>query len=196
GPELPPPAAAGAASRRRPGARPLRRCWRRGSGARGPRRGRDPGPRGGARRGGDPGTAGLTAAHVAYVIYTSGSTGTPKAVLVEHRGVVNMTQAQMDLFEVSPASRVVQFAPLSFDASIWEICMALASGAALHLPVAEERADAAAFQEFLARSAITHATLPPAFLQASLEVERRISVETLILAGEAPRLALFEGPRA
>ena len=45
----------------------------------------------------DPERAGLTPAHLAYVIYTSGSTGTPKGVMVEHRSLVNHTDASKEM---------------------------------------------------------------------------------------------------
>ena len=47
---------------------------------------------------------------VAYVIYTSGSTGKPKGVLLEHRGVVNFIDSTRDLFDLTPADRVLGFA--------------------------------------------------------------------------------------
>src|SRR5678809_703899 len=71
--------------------------------------------------------------NLAYVIYTSGSTGRPKGVLVAHRGVTNMIEASLKLFEVNSNSRILQAASLSFDASVLEIFMALLSGATLYL---------------------------------------------------------------
>src|SRR2546423_5391985 len=71
--------------------------------------------------------------NLAYVIYTSGSTGRPKGVLIAHRGVTNMIEASLKLFEINRDSRILQAASLSFDASVLEIFMALLAGATLHL---------------------------------------------------------------
>ena len=86
-------------------------------------------------RGGLRGSVGLVPEDVAYVIYTSGSTGEPKGVLNEHRGLCNLAAYQQSAFEVSRASRVLQFASFSFDASVWELVMALSHGASLYADV-------------------------------------------------------------
>ncbi|MCA1372779.1 MULTISPECIES: non-ribosomal peptide synthetase [unclassified Bradyrhizobium] len=136
---------------------------------------------------------GLTARSLAYIIYTSGSTGRPKGVMVEHRGLVNLALAQRALFNINSSSRVVQFASLSFDASIWEIVMALCSGAALFLAGTREHQDTAALFGYLADNAITHATLPPAMLQGRTDLERLASLRVLVLAGELPKAELVKG---
>ncbi|MEY9360079.1 amino acid adenylation domain-containing protein [Bradyrhizobium yuanmingense] len=142
----------------------------------------------------DPGDLeGLTARSLAYIIYTSGSTGRPKGVMVEHRGLVNLALAQRALFNINSSSRVVQFASLSFDASIWEIVMALCSGAALFLAGTREHQDTAALFGYLADNAITHATLPPAMLQGRTDLQRLASLRVLVLAGELPRAELVKG---
>ncbi len=74
-----------------------------------------------------------TARNLASIIYTSGSTGQPKGVAVEHRSLVNFTQAVSRLFGVEPGDRVLQFASLSFDASAEEIYPCLTRGGTLVL---------------------------------------------------------------
>lgn len=65
---------------------------------------------------------------LAYVIFTSGSTGKPKAVMIEHRGIWNMAEAQRQYFNLSDRSKVLQFASFSFDAWVFEVVMAFRSG--------------------------------------------------------------------
>ncbi|WP_457811528.1 amino acid adenylation domain-containing protein [Sinorhizobium meliloti] len=137
----------------------------------------------------DPRALGLSPRHLAYVIYTSGSTGTPKGVMVEHRGLVNLGLAQIGLFGVCSNSRVVQFASFGFDASAWELVMAFGSGAALHLPADELRQASNKLSDYLRSEAITHATLPPALLQASKD-PGCLASQVLILAGELPKAEL------
>ncbi|MEX2697607.1 amino acid adenylation domain-containing protein, partial [Rhizobium mongolense] len=137
----------------------------------------------------DPSALGLTSRHLAYVIYTSGSTGTPKGVMIEHRGLVNLGLAQIGLFGVCSNSRVVQFASFGFDASAWELVMAFGSGAALHLPADEIRQASNKLSDYLRSEAITHATLPPALLQASKD-PGCLASQVLILAGELPKAEL------
>ena len=61
---------------------------------------------------------------LAYIIFTSGSTGQPKGTVLRHRGMCNLLIAQEAAFGVKPSDRVLQFASLSFDASVFETVMA------------------------------------------------------------------------
>jgi amino acid adenylation domain-containing protein/non-ribosomal peptide synthase protein (TIGR01720 family) len=73
-----------------------------------------------------------SAEQLAYVIYTSGSTGTPKGVGVPHRGVVRLVRGA-DYARLSADEVFLQLAPLTFDASTFEIWGALLNGARLVL---------------------------------------------------------------
>ncbi len=101
--------------------------------------------------------------HPAYVIYTSGSTGRPKGVVVTHHGLSALVAGAVDHYAVEPAGRVLQLASPSFDASVLEICMALATGATLVVPE-EHPLVGEALAEVLAAERITHAIVPPATL--------------------------------
>jgi amino acid adenylation domain-containing protein len=127
----------------------------------------------------------LTAHSLAYVIYTSGSTGKPKGVMIEHRSACNLVAAQIEGFGIQPDSRVLQFAPLSFDASISEIFVTLCRGASLHIPSPGSRLIGESLAEILIEHRITHVTLPPSVLRSMRRSEKLSSVATLISAGEA-----------
>jgi amino acid adenylation domain-containing protein len=129
-------------------------------------------------------TSCVTSDNLAYVIYTSGSTGQPKGVAIEHRGLANLAQAQLEVFNIQPSHRILQFASLSFDASIFEIVMALRSGATLDLADKESLLPGQPLLELLRDRAITHVTLPPAVL-AVLPLASLPALQTIICAGES-----------
>jgi amino acid adenylation domain-containing protein len=129
--------------------------------------------------------------NLAYIIYTSGSTGRPKGVLIEHRGLSHLLEAQRSLFSVQPGGRMLQFASLSFDASIWEIATAIASGATLVLGTRDSLMPGAPLLSFLREQRISITLLPPSALSAlshalaTPEEARELPLETLIVGGEA-----------
>jgi len=63
-------------------------------------------------------------------MYTSGSTGRPKGVVVPHRAVLRLV-IDNDFAELGPEETILQLAPLSFDASTFEIWGALLNGGRL-----------------------------------------------------------------
>src|SRR5207237_5580909 len=70
----------------------------------------------------------VQATNLAYVIYTSGSTGQPKGVEVVHRGV-NRLLFGVNYVHLDATQTFLQLAPISFDASTFEIWGALLHGA-------------------------------------------------------------------
>jgi len=130
-----------------------------------------------------PGLGAVGPTNPAYLIYTSGSTGQPKGVLVTHYGLGNMVAAQIRAFGVRPGSRVLQFASVSFDASISEMFMALLAGATLHLEQRDALLPGPALLEYLDRHMITTVTLSPSIL-AALPNTALPTLHTIIAAGE------------
>ncbi|GAA0707988.1 amino acid adenylation domain-containing protein [Dyella marensis] len=124
------------------------------------------------------------AQRAAYVIYTSGSTGQPKGVVVTHAGVAALAATYRERLRIGPASRVLQFASLSFDASFAEIAMALALGACLVLAPSDELLPGASLAALCERQRITHLALPPSLL-ALMAPGDLPGVETLVVGGEA-----------
>ncbi|QLE39379.1 amino acid adenylation domain-containing protein [Nostoc sp. C052] len=72
----------------------------------------------------------ITADNLAYVMYTSGSTGTPKGVSVIHRGVVRLVK-ETNYAHLTDEEIILQLAPISFDASTFEIWGCLLNGGQL-----------------------------------------------------------------
>ena len=102
--------------------------------------------------------------NLAYVIYTSGSTGRPNGVLVPNAAAAHLVQQAAGHFQVGPGSRVLQSVSFSFDASVLETWMALASGATLYIGTRESRMSGEALADLIRRERITTAVLTPVSL--------------------------------
>ncbi|MFF8959712.1 amino acid adenylation domain-containing protein [Streptomyces sp. NPDC014894] len=139
--------------------------------------------RDGPAPGGAEGHRALTPQHPAYVIYTSGSTGRPKGVVTTHHGLAALAAAQAERLRVDPGSRVLQLASPSFDASVMESLMALATGATLVVPEPGPLAGELLGETIAARR-ITHALIPPTAL-TGLEPDGLETLRTLVVGGEA-----------
>lgn len=121
--------------------------------------------------------------NLAYVIYTSGSTGEPKGVMVEHKGVCNLAEAQIRAFDITQGSRVLQFASFGFDASVSEIFTALLTGATLCLAAKESLLPGQDLITLLRDCRITVATIPPSSLAVLPQAELP-DMRTIVVAGE------------
>ncbi len=126
----------------------------------------------------------VRAENLAYLIYTSGSTGQPKGVSVTHHGLKNLARTQQRAFGVSHDDRVMQFASLSFDASVSEMFVTLCAGATLCLPEPREALLGDAWVAEMERQAISVVTVPPSLL--AVTAPREVGqLRSLIVAGEA-----------
>jgi amino acid adenylation domain-containing protein len=140
---------------------------------------------------------GVTADNPAYIIYTSGSTGKPKGVMVEHRALVNFTEAARVNYAITSNDRVLQFASIGFDASAEEIYPCLTQGATLVLRTDEMLSSAATFWQSCSDSGLTVLDLPTAYwhqLAGDMLTAEPLFPETLrlvIIGGEKARHELL-----
>ena len=133
----------------------------------------------------------IEAAAAAYVIYTSGSTGQPKGVVVSRGAWANLAAFQREELALGTEDRVLQFASTSFDASVWELSLALGSGAALVGADAEALRPGEPLANTLKAEGVTCALLPPSTV-AHLPQGSGKSLRCLIVGGEACRPGLVE----
>ena len=126
---------------------------------------------------------------IAYVIYTSGTTGTPKGAMIQHRGIANLTQHLRQSLALGQQNRVLQAAPVSFDAFLFEIILSLGSGAALVIPPESARLPGAELATFLARQSVDTLVMTPSALQ-QLGKHPLLSVRTVCTVGERCSAAL------
>lgn len=120
---------------------------------------------------------------MAYVIYTSGSTGRPNGVKISHRSVINLINAQQKAFCIDEDDVILQFATISFDASVEQIWLALLNGAKLLTIPPEVIADSNRFNKYISHHKVTHLHATPSFLN-SLMADLPESVKRVIAGGE------------
>lgn len=125
----------------------------------------------------------LDLSSIAYVIYTSGSTGKPKGVEIMHRGIENIVLEQKRIFNVTENDRVNFFASVCFDASIFEILMAIGHGATLCFDKREYMGTGEKLRRYLEKNRISIITLPSSVL-ASMENRDLDNLQIIITAGE------------
>lgn len=128
---------------------------------------------------------------LAYVIFTSGSSGTPKGVAVPHRGILAMADATAAALALRPGSRMLQFAPASFDASLAEITSTLGAGATAVFAGHDQLTDGIAISETIVAQQITHAIMVPSVL-AAIPEPRMPAGLSLVIAGEAANPAVVD----
>ena len=122
---------------------------------------------------------------LAYVIYTSGSTGKPKGVCIEQRSVARLVM-NTDCAKLDAHERLLQLAPISFDASTFELWGSLLNGATLVLckPGTPTLAE---LGETLRQQRITTLWLTAALFNqmVDFELEALCGVRQILAGGEA-----------
>ena len=137
----------------------------------------------------------VAAEQLAYVIYTSGSTGAPKGVAVAHGGIANLTAALAPALGAGPGTAVLQFASFSFDASVLDVAVTLASGGTLVIAAGAERAEPARLTALVRRAGVVSASVVPSLLEV-LDAADWAGVSRLVAGSEplSARLADAWGP--
>jgi amino acid adenylation domain-containing protein len=102
--------------------------------------------------------------NLAYVVYTSGSTGRPKGSVNEHGRVANSVLGMNQVYELTPADRMLAISSLNYDMSVYEIFGTLAAGATVVVPSDAEATDPELLRELLLRRGVTAWSSAPAWL--------------------------------
>jgi amino acid adenylation domain-containing protein len=125
-------------------------------------------------------------ADLAYVIFTSGSTGDPSGVEVTHANLANLVAWHRAAFGLTEADRATLISGVGFDASVWELWPALASGASLLIPDDATRLHPPALRDWLVERGATVAFLPTplAELLLALEWPRACALRTMLTGGD------------
>ncbi|WP_416966908.1 amino acid adenylation domain-containing protein [Streptomyces sp. 4F14] len=128
---------------------------------------------------------------LAYVLHTSGSTGRPKGVAVGHGALAHFVAAATHRYGLRREDRVLQFAPLHFDASVEEIFLTLCAGATLVIRTDDMTESVPSFLDTCARLEVSVLDLPTAYWH---ELAYAVStgaaalpegVRTVVIGGEA-----------
>ena len=104
---------------------------------------------------------------LAYAIYTSGTTGQPKAVLVEHRGVVNLRESLAQTFALDRSQSwhvFLSFSNVVFDHFVEQMTDALLNGQTLVVLDDDLRADNEALRQCIRANGVTYLSGTPSVL--------------------------------
>ncbi|WP_275363061.1 amino acid adenylation domain-containing protein, partial [Xenorhabdus bovienii] len=126
-----------------------------------------------------------TSADLAYIIYTSGTTGQPKGVMVEHAGVVNLSQFIGRTHLLGETVKALFFSNYVFDASVFELFPALMAGSTIFIAPAAVTADSDQLLSFINTHEITKAFIPTALMNHFADELARSTLQVIHTGGEA-----------
>ncbi|MEO1348693.1 MAG: amino acid adenylation domain-containing protein [Cyanobacteria bacterium J06635_15] len=137
----------------------------------------------------------VRAENLAYVLFTSGSTGKPKGVAIEHRQLLNYTNAITQKLELSGCTSFATVSTFAADLGNTVIFPALCQGGSLHVISPERVSNPEALADYFSRHAIDCLKIVPSHLAALLtasQPEQILPQRRLILGGEVCRWKLIE----
>ncbi|MGW0435670.1 thioester reductase domain-containing protein [Micromonospora sp. NPDC003197] len=122
-----------------------------------------------------------------YVIYTSGSTGRPNGVAVGRAALAHFVAGATHRYGITGTDRVLQFAPLHFDASVEEIFLTLGAGGTLVVRTEHMLESIADLLAGCAEYGVTVLDLPTAYWHelAYAGLPMPLGLRTVIIGGEA-----------
>ena len=124
--------------------------------------------------------------NIAYIIYTSGTTGAPKGVAITHSAVVDNVTTHVERLAIMPDSRILQFAQLTFDVSVGNMCFALLTGAAAVIPDTEQVPLGRELIDIITKHEVSHAKFTPSVL-STLPPDQLEGVTLIVGAEPCPK---------
>jgi amino acid adenylation domain-containing protein len=127
----------------------------------------------------------VSASSPAYILFTSGSTGVPKGAIVPHRAVSRLVFG-LPVVQLDSSEVLLHLAPLSFDASTFEIWGALLHGAKLIISC-EDLPDFRSLGETIQRHGITTTWLTSSLFNLIIDTSPEIlrGLRQILTGGEA-----------
>ncbi|KFF03763.1 non-ribosomal peptide synthetase [Chryseobacterium luteum] len=126
---------------------------------------------------------------LAYIIYTSGTTGLPKGVMIEHKGVIELSNAMEFLnnkYKIaggrnSGYKKCLWYSNIIFDAHVYDIFPALLHGDSVYMVENSTRHDFNKLNAFISEHKIDFGLIPPALLDRM----NPMMLNALMVGGEA-----------
>ncbi|KAE8344885.1 hypothetical protein BDV24DRAFT_160187 [Aspergillus arachidicola] len=126
-------------------------------------------------------TAETSTSNAMYITFTSGTTGAPKGIITEHSAFYSMAMANGKALNVTPATRMLQFASYTFDVSNRDMLITLMFGGCICIPSEIDRLNG--LSGFMNRHSVNLASLTPS-LASTLTPASCPSLQVLVLGGE------------